>query len=165
MKHLKPIVHARREEQEKVGDGYEKPVSFLTTLNLNPVFQRQTTTQLDILSWLMDEAKDEEQTIESLMRRILVVNFAAIHSSSNVSYSIMMPLQSLTAWAGLYSALFYLAALPEYIASLRAEVEEEGWSKEGLDKMHKVDSFIEESQRMNPIGNRTVLLHLASGLR
>ena len=55
-------------------------------------------------------------------------------------------------------ALFYLAALPEYIAPLRAEVEEvierEGWSKEGLDKMHKVDSFIKESQRMNPIGNR-----------
>ena len=54
--------------------------------------------------------------------------------------------------------LFYLAALPEYIAPLRAEIEEvierEGWSKEGLDKMHKVDSFIKESQRMNPIGNR-----------
>ena len=62
-------------------------------------------------------------------------------------------------------ALFYLAALPEYIASLRAEVEEEGRSKEGLDKTDKVDSFIKESQRMNPIGNRTVLLHLADGLR
>ena len=48
----------------------------------------------------MDEAKDEEQTIESLTRRVLVVNFAAIHSSSSVSYSMLTPLQSLTAWGG-----------------------------------------------------------------
>ena len=107
----------------------------------------------------MDEAKDEEQTIESLTRRVLVVNFAAIHSSSNVSYSMSTPLQSLRGVTQSFvHALFYLAALPEYIAPLRAEVEEvierEGWSKEGLDKMHKVDSFIKESQRMNPIGNR-----------
>ena len=110
----------------------------------------------------MDEAKDEEQTVESLTRRVLVVNFAAIHSSSNVSFSMSTPLQSLTAWRGVAQsfvhALFHLAALPEYIAPLRAEVEEvierEGWSKEGLDQMHKVDSFIKESQRMNPIGNR-----------
>jgi hypothetical protein len=108
----------------------------------------------------MDEAKDEEKTIESLTRRVLVVNFAAIHSSSNVSYSMSTPLQSLTAWVtqSFVHALFYLAVLPEYIAPLRAEVDEvierEGWSKEGLDKMHKVDSFIKESQRMNPIGNR-----------
>ena len=110
----------------------------------------------------MDEAKDEEQTIESLTRRVLVVNFAAIHSSSNVSYSMSTPLQSLRGGGGVTQsfvhALVYLAALPEYIAPLRAEVEEvierEGWSKEGLDQMHKVNSFIKESQRMNPIGNR-----------
>ena len=43
-----------------------------------------------------------------------------------------------------------LAALPEYIGPLRAEVEEViergGWTKEALDQMYKVDSFIKQSQ-------------------
>jgi cytochrome P450 len=54
-------------------------------------------------------------------------------------------------------ALFYLAAHPEYIASLREEarvVSEEGWTKAeaALGKMHKIDSFLRESLRMNGIG-------------
>ena len=53
-------------------------------------------------------------------------------------------------------ALYYLATLPEYMQPLREEVEEvvksEGWTKAGLDKMHKIDSFIRESQRLHPIG-------------
>jgi cytochrome P450 len=55
-------------------------------------------------------------------------------------------------------AFYYLATFPEYLEPLRKEVEEvvksEGWTKAGLDKMHKIDSFIKESQRLNPIGNR-----------
>ena len=38
---------------------------------------------------------------------------------------------------------------------LREEVEEvvksEGWTKSGLDQMHKIDSFIKEAQRLNPL--------------
>ena len=41
---------------------------------------------------------------------------------------------------------------------LREEVEEvvksEGWTKAGLDQMHKIDSFIRETQRLHPIGIR-----------
>jgi len=40
---------------------------------------------------------------------------------------------------------------------LREVVEEvvksEGWTKAGLDQMHKIDSFIKESQRLNPVSN------------
>ena len=54
--------------------------------------------------------------------------------------------------------VFYLAALPEYIGPLRGEVEEvierEGWTKEALGQMYKIDSFIKESQRKTPLGNR-----------
>jgi hypothetical protein len=43
--------------------------------------------------------------------------------------------------------------MPHYIHPLREEVEaiinKEGWSKASLDKMHKVDSFLKESQRFN----------------
>lgn len=49
-----------------------------------------------------------------------------------------------------------MAAYPQYIQELRDEVEpiikEEGWSKAAVAKMHKVDSFMKETQRMNGIG-------------
>lgn len=54
----------------------------------------------------------------------------------------------------LTQALYYLALLPEYWKPLRDEVEEalshEGWTKAGLGRMRKVDSFIKESQRLHP---------------
>ena len=53
-------------------------------------------------------------------------------------------------------ALFDLAANPEYLNPLREEVEEvtkrKGWSKSAVDQMHKLDSFLKESQRFNPAG-------------
>ena len=56
-------------------------------------------------------------------------------------------------------ALYYLATFPEYMQPLWEEVEKvvksEGWTKAGLlDQMHRLDSFIKESQRLNPISNR-----------
>ncbi|KAF8959646.1 cytochrome P450 [Flammula alnicola] len=121
LKHLGPVIQARRQEREEKGDQADKPV--------------------DLLTWLMDEAKGEEATDWYLTSRILTVNFAAIHTSS-MTFT---------------HAFYYLAAYPEYLQALREEVEEvvkdEGWTKAGLDKMHKIDSFIKESQRLHPLGN------------
>ncbi|KAF8153783.1 cytochrome P450 [Crassisporium funariophilum] len=121
LKHLAPIIQARRQERLEKGDDFEGSV--------------------DLLTWLMDEAKDEEVTDLNLTSRILTVNFAAIHTSSMT----------------FVHAFYYLAAFPEYMQPLRDEVEEvikrEGWTKEGLDKMHKLDSFIKESQRLHPLGS------------
>jgi cytochrome P450 len=51
------------------------------------------------------------------------------------------------------NVLYRLIDNPEYIEPLRQEVEAavaaEGWTKTGMDKMHKIDSFIRESQRMD----------------
>ncbi len=51
--------------------------------------------------------------------------------------------------------LYRLLAHPEYIEPLRQEVDavisEEGWTKDGIDKMHKVDSFVRETQRLDGI--------------
>jgi len=119
LRHLAPIIHARRQEREQ--KGHEKPLDFLT--------------------WIMDEAKGEETTDRNLTLRILIINFTAIHTSSTT----------------FVHAFYYLAAFPEYMQPLREEVEEvvksEGWTKAGLDRMHKLDSFIKESQRLNPISN------------
>jgi Cytochrome P450 len=49
--------------------------------------------------------------------------------------------------------LYRLLANPEYIEPLRQEVDavinEEGWTKAGIDKMHKIDSFLKETQRVD----------------
>ncbi|KAF9237107.1 cytochrome P450 [Melanogaster broomeanus] len=119
MKHLGPIIEERKKCLEEYGPAWAGKPN-------------------DLLSWLMDEATGSQYSIESLTRRILAVNFAAIHTSSNASLSFTQ-------------ALFNLAANPQYIQPLREEVESivgtEGWSTGALAKMHKIDSFLTESLR------------------
>jgi len=93
----------------------------------------------DMLMWLMSEAKGVERSLEGLARRLLFVNFASIHTSALV----------------LAQVLCRLVSNPEYIEPLRQEVEtvtaEEGWTKAGIDKMRKLDSFLREIQRIEGI--------------
>ena len=48
---------------------------------------------------------------------------------------------------------YRLLSNPEYVEPLRHDVEtavaEEGWTKAGIDKMHKIDSFVRETQRLD----------------
>ncbi|TFK19403.1 cytochrome P450 [Coprinopsis marcescibilis] len=113
--------------------------------HLVPVIrQRKETPQndrpTDFLDWLIQAAEGEEATEEALSARVLFLNFAAIHTSSMT----------------FIRALNYLAAYPEFHEPLRQEaraaVGEHGWSKEAVDKMPKIDSFIKESQRLWPAG-------------
>lgn len=50
-------------------------------------------------------------------------------------------------------ALYHLATNPEYLAVLREEsdaiIETDGWTRSGMQKMKKLDSFFRESSRMN----------------
>ncbi|KAL5492509.1 hypothetical protein ACEPAI_3956 [Sanghuangporus weigelae] len=131
MKLLRPALEERFRLYEENGDDWsEKPV--------------------DMISWLLDDAPEiERRNVRELTKRMLVINFAAIHTSSN----------SFT------HALFHLAAEPKYIVPIREEVErvinENGWSKVAMTKMWKLDSFMKESQRMNGINlvtlNRKVM--------
>ena len=56
--------------------------------------------------------------------------------------------------------MYRLLANPEHIEPLRQEVEaavaEEGWTKDGLDKMYKIDSFLRETQRLDGLGISSV---------
>jgi len=60
----------------------------------------------------------------------------------------------------LTQALFDLATHPSYVPELRAEVEpiinEEGLTKESINKMYKLDSFLKESLRLRGGGKGTV---------
>jgi len=56
--------------------------------------------------------------------------------------------------------LYRLLANPEYLEPLREEVDavirEEGWTKAGIDKMHKIDSLLKETQRVDGLGLRSL---------
>jgi hypothetical protein len=51
--------------------------------------------------------------------------------------------------------LYRLLSNPKYLEPLRQEIEavtrEEGWTKAGLDKMYKLDSFLRETQRIDGV--------------
>jgi hypothetical protein len=53
------------------------------------------------------------------------------------------------------NVLYRLLSNPEYVEPLRRDVEtavaEEGWTKAGIDKMHKIDSFLRETQRLDDL--------------
>ncbi|KAJ6568484.1 cytochrome P450 [Mycena capillaripes] len=78
----------------------------------------------DLISWLLDHAQGKERTTPALAMRVL---------------------------AALTTAMYDLTAYPQHIEPMREEAErvikEEGWTKAALAKMHKIDSFIRESQR------------------
>ncbi|KAI0778805.1 cytochrome P450 [Trametes elegans] len=119
--HLKPELDRRRENMAKWGDEWpDKPN--------------------DLLQWIMDAAQTRDYSDEGIARRILIVNFAAIHTSSN----------------SVCHAIFHLAERPDHVELLREEIEsilkEEGWTKNAMGRMWKLDSFLRESQRFNGIG-------------
>ena len=51
--------------------------------------------------------------------------------------------------------LYRLLAHPDHLEPLREEVDavikDEGWTKAGVDKMYKIDSFLRETQRLDGI--------------
>ncbi|KAG7094523.1 hypothetical protein E1B28_005352 [Marasmius oreades] len=92
----------------------------------------------DLLTWLIQASPQQGNTKpEELAKRLLATNMAAIHTTS----------QAFT------HALINIAAHPEYISPLRAEMEwaigTDGWSKAAMGKMRKLDSFLKESQRVS----------------
>ncbi|KIY48214.1 cytochrome P450 [Fistulina hepatica ATCC 64428] len=98
----------------------------------------------DLLSWMLDAAPETENTIPSLARRYLVLNFAALHTSTG----------------SLNHTLYHLAAHPEWVDVLREEVvtvtEQLGWTYEAIEKMYRIDSLIKESLRYSGIAWATM---------
>ncbi|EJT96541.1 cytochrome P450 [Dacryopinax primogenitus] len=93
----------------------------------------------DFLQWLLDAAKGEKREPKDLTLRMINANFTAIHTSS-MSFT---------------QAFYWLATHPEYAPILREEVEvtvaEFGWTKDAINAMIKVDSFLKESMRITGI--------------
>lgn len=93
----------------------------------------------DFLQYLMDGATGNDARPDKLAHRLLILTLAAVHTTSMAATQ----------------ALFDLCAHPEYSEVLRNEVvdvlrAEGGYTKQSLTYFKKLDSFIRESQRLNP---------------
>ncbi|KAK1579313.1 cytochrome P450 [Colletotrichum navitas] len=101
------------------------------------------------VSWMMKHAAPQKKSSEHMGTNQMLLSFAAIHTTSSTATFV----------------LYDLLSRPEYIGPLREEIEqviaqdgaeqdENGQtflSKVSLSKLKKLDSFIKESQRMNPL--------------
>ncbi|KAJ3994525.1 cytochrome P450 [Lentinula boryana] len=127
-KHLEPLIRERLRKEEEYGssDWPDRPN--------------------DLISWLLDEAQGERRKdiIYNIVSRVLLINFAAIHTTS-MTFT---------------NAIFCLAANPHLAQPLREEIEnivaEFGWTKAAMGKMWKLDSFLKETQRLTGIGGLTM---------
>lgn len=101
----------------------------------------------NLLEWMIENAVGSEGDLEKLAPRLMFLSLASVHSTSTATTA----------------ALFDLCAHPEYIAILREEILEvmggaRDTCKEDLNKLWKMDSFLRESQRSNPVTLRTFSL-------
>ena len=94
----------------------------------------------DFLQWMADDAKEEESNPEFIADLQLKMSFAALHTSAAT------PMQ----------LIYDLCSMPEYVAPLIEEIESVlgpngPIEKQTLMQLTKLDSFMKESQRFNPL--------------
>jgi cytochrome P450 len=112
---------------------------------IGPLIQARASGQEkpgdDMVQWMVDSATTpEEREITFISQQFLVISFASIHSTT----------------VALTKILYDLASRQEYIKPLREELEaalrEEGgvFTRQSVQKMELMDSFLKESQRLSP---------------
>ncbi|KAL2162078.1 hypothetical protein VTH06DRAFT_7863 [Thermothelomyces fergusii] len=100
----------------------------------------------DMLTWLIRQAKEEGLTSkldpEMLSKRLLPLEFAAIHTTVLTGFNLTLDLLSSD------PSLRYIDAIREETARVFAE-ENGTWTKQGLARLHRTDSAIKESMRFS----------------
>ncbi len=82
---LGPMIEERlNTERERGADWEGRPVCL--PVNMLLCITDYGRCENDLLSWLLDEAPPGFRTVPDLTRRILMTNFAAIHTTSIVSH-------------------------------------------------------------------------------
>lgn len=132
---------AARKEKVKQGEGVKAKLNTQDILN-----DDVTGENHNLVSWIINNFKDINRVTKEEIGLIEIgAAFAAIHTTS----------------MAISHAIFDLAANPGYAAELRKEIdsviEEENspdkqLKKTSMPKLKKLDSFIKESQRVNPPG-------------
>ncbi|KAH6842975.1 cytochrome P450 [Chaetomium sp. MPI-CAGE-AT-0009] len=100
----------------------------------------------DMITWLIRQAQADnagaELNAEMLSKRILPVEFAAIHTTVITGFNLLLDLLSSD------PALGYLDTIREETSRVFAE-ENGAWTKQGLARLHRTDSAIKESMRFS----------------
>lgn len=96
---------------------------------------------LDLLQYMIESAEGDDREPERLAHLELLANLVGIHTTSGA----------------ITHAILDLCQYPEYVQILREEVEEvlredDGWQRNSYNKLHRMDSFLKESQRFSPAG-------------
>lgn len=140
---LQPILAPLLPMTKKLHRGLERVHAFLVPL----IEERKRLGEADekpddMIQWMLDAAESEEEldTVNLATRYV----YAVIGSLFTVS-------------AALVDCVYDLVAYPEHLAPLREEVErvlkeDGGWQKGTAAKLELMDSFMKESQRVNPPG-------------
>ncbi|KAK9775109.1 putative Cytochrome P450 monooxygenase [Seiridium cardinale] len=98
-----------------------------------------TDANPDLLQMMMDLATEQEGDPDKLAHRQLLLSLASIHTTTMATAH----------------AIYDLCAHPEYLEPLQQEVNdvfaaEGSLGKASLNKLRRLDSFMKESQRLNP---------------
>lgn len=93
----------------------------------------------DLLQWMIEAADENDGHPDKLAHRQLLLSLASIHTTTMSAAH----------------ALYDMCARPEYFEPIREELlqvmqQDNGWQKTTISKLRKMDSFLKESQRVNP---------------
>ncbi|KAF7901531.1 hypothetical protein EAF00_003752 [Botryotinia globosa] len=140
---FRPIYALYSPELKKVRQHYTDAAEFLRPI-FNQRFKEMERDDFekpqDMIQWMIDNSGNNAKDATFQGRCQLLISFAALHTTSGL----------------LGNAILDLAARPKYIEALREEIaanlpENTQITKQILTKLRKMDSFLKESQRMNPL--------------
>ena len=135
---LRPVARYFIPELQRIAEHHSTARRIIIPMLKEREAQRQKPS--DFLQWMSDGAVGPEKDKAFIASALLTISFDAIHKAA----------------AAPTQALYDLCTMPQYIEPLREEVEavlaEHGsFTNRALFQLEKMDSFIKESQRFNPL--------------
>ncbi|KMU80980.1 ent-kaurene oxidase [Coccidioides immitis RMSCC 3703] len=126
-------IACRNEEWVAANTAY--PTNIFTTIG--PL--RMFPSFMHLLQWMLDTAKPKDAAPASLAHRLLALSLGSLNTTTTAAVQ----------------TLYDICNHPEYFEPLREELLDSltangGWDKATLSKLHGFDSFMKESQRVNP---------------
>lgn len=97
----------------------------------------------DAIQWLLATAGNQAKDVQELADEQLFLSIASTHTTTASTLSI------------LYDLLDHpddVKEIIQEIENVQAQLKSGLWTKQALSQLEKLDSFMKESQRMNPIG-------------
>jgi hypothetical protein len=132
-KHLAPIISSRIEQRKRSEAS-------------GRLAEWDKSKPDDAIQWVLDVCPPQHLRVDHLVFRMLHLNIGAIHTSS-ISF---------------LETMYFMCLYPQYVEELRAEIDQvfrvEGqWTKQGLTRLQKLDSFVTEALRLCPFTARTFM--------